>query len=191
MSILYCQRCGAQLPDESKFCTECGFRIGSTNNSSHGETAFIVPPVKEKSRNKGCLSRFLRVFLIIAAITVALIAWLIFQLDIFVYKTYSLSSNYDYTFAEKQEMADLFDGAYILLEDNSYNMFYPETGLGGELNQILKAFSSENEQYDADISRGGNYVYIEILGQNERIVFTFYKASFPERLRFISTYYGL
>ncbi len=45
---MYCQKCGAQNPDEARFCRECGCQIGISVNENKLESEFAkLAPAEE------------------------------------------------------------------------------------------------------------------------------------------------
>ena len=69
---MYCPNCGTKLPDNSKFCVKCGYKINGTemndNNQEPGPQVYHAEkPVKQNKKRNGVI-----IFLIILAVIIAI-----------------------------------------------------------------------------------------------------------------------
>ena len=56
---MYCNQCGAQVPDHAKFCQACGSAVGAEPNSTAAETPCPEPEPEPQRSDPSVLPDFL------------------------------------------------------------------------------------------------------------------------------------
>lgn len=177
---MYCQNCGAQLPDKSKFCNNCGANVSET----------IQLPTETAKAEKAPKGRIQWGKLIIAILLLLLFAVGCFVAfdpntrDLYIYTKSAVYSDYDVTF---EAIEQNFAGTYLLKNSDGYAVIDIDTGLGF-LEEDLKGI---DDSISVEFSSHGNYALIEIEAAetDETIRISYTKVNLLQRLHFLSKYY--
>lgn len=74
---MYCNQCGTELPDDSKFCSNCGAKVADALQTKLSATDTAPPMVDAvTAKQKGSINK--KPFIIIAIIAVAIVAIILF-----------------------------------------------------------------------------------------------------------------
>ncbi len=81
---MFCNKCGAQMPDNQKFCTSCGNALTQQGQVAEMEVVEYIPPekpIKEKKKIKKGYIALIAVFVILIGISVAIVPGLIARIE--------------------------------------------------------------------------------------------------------------
>lgn len=194
---MYCHKCGAQIPDGSRFCNSCGADVSMT--SQPVERIIAEEPQKSGEQpkaktNKGGLGKaFIYIFLLLLIIGAC---WFFFTPElnnVYHYSKVTYSSDYPITEDDKADVEDLFIGTYLYKKNDEYYVANLETGLGFSSKDIKEKLTAEDGfTMKIEINPNNlNYAYLtmEEKSTNTKITVSYIKASIGERLAFISKCY--
>lgn len=177
---MYCNNCGAQIPDGSKFCNNCGASVAQVIQAPT-ETAKVIKPPKEGIQWGRLIISILLLLLFAVGCFVAFDPD---TRDLYVYTKASIYSDYDETF---EAIEDLFAGTYLLKNSDGYTVMNLDTGLGIS----EKDLKDIEESITVEFSSHGNYALIEMKATDtdETVRISYTKVNLKQRLYFLSKYY--
>ena len=172
---MYCPHCGSQVNGKSRFCPACG------------RSVYIV---KEQRKRASFLPAFL-ILLIILAIGAA---YVVYSFDLY-YNESSCDIDADIivrNLIKLTEIETYYNDTYLMVENDDYTIFSPKYGAFESISSNELGVINENGE-TVDIQYRGNYAHLIItdteLGYT--VTYFFRKATFAERLRFISLYFAI
>lgn len=188
---MFCQNCGAQIPDGSKFCNSCGANVEILDQKT-SERVVVVPhkiesTTKPEKHRKGGVVKAL--FWILLLLLILAACWVFFNpdtRDLYVYSKASIYSD-DLEDTEFTPLVSSFEETYLFTPSGHYLFVNLESGLGfseDDINEVLAEYANIN------ISEFGSYAFIEITDKNsnDKVTFTYSRANITERLYFLSKY---
>ena len=187
---MYCNNCGAQIPDGSKFCNNCGFPL-PTNHGNIIVEEKHAPRIESGKRSWGKL--IIAVLLLLVFIVACYLLFNPETSNLYRCSKISYFTVNGLTAEDKEFIDDYFEGSYLLKNSDGFLVANLESGLGFT-EKDLESLSLEEEGMSVEISinpNNSNYAYVEITNKyfDDKVTITYIKASFGERLAFLSKYY--
>ena len=200
---MYCNNCGAQIPDGARFCNNCGVILSRGDDSNSATQVQSSTAAKNYSylnmlgyEGQGNYSQkaqipqkkkshwFLKLVLILLVVVVAFSVWVLYSLDLYVY-TRTMFKGEDVSAQTRRDIEETFQRTYLFNDDGDYLVIDPESGLG------FYGSDLHDDSFDADIECQGNYAFITFRssGSSGEIIVSYYRASLTERFYFASHYY--
>ena len=194
---MHCHNCGAQIPDESKFCNKCGASIIPPKKKNEG--AVIVKPHKREQQKKapqkgdsasGCFTRLLGTILLLAIIVGAV--YLLFHpkwRELYIYEKTTVTSNNPFvnTDGDYADWSEDFSNSYMIKSDGYTIINYEKDRIitDGDIKNNLAGTASAN------FTSNGSYARIEIKAINfdETITIIFRSVTFKERIEFFRFFF--
>ena len=195
---MYCNKCGAEIPDGSIFCNECGANTATLKKRS--SDTFVVKPKKRKQAKatpkkdigaSGCLTRALGMVLVL--IIVVGIAYLLFHpqwRELYIYEKTAVTSNSLFVDSESDyaNWSEDFCNSYLIKNDRGYSI------LDYEKDRSLSARDMKSSlagTASVTFSSNGSYAHIEIkaIDFDETINITFRSVNLKERLEFLRMFF--
>lgn len=167
---MYCPYCGSRVSGESDLCPACGKSIYATKR-----------PRKRAS--------FLHALLILIIVFSAAAVYFAYSLKLYYNES---SCEIDANFLVKgliayTDIETYYDDTFLLVEDGVYTFFSPENG-------ALESIAAEelgvpnSNGVRVNINLEWNYAYLRIYDPDYYVLYSFRKATLPERFRFLSLY---
>ena len=186
--MMYCNNCGKQIPEGSKFCPECGSRITSPvveNQGQYEEEDRSYSSSRNIEKKKPKRRRLLKILFVILCLFAAILLYV--TRGLYIYSTITYKSTDKLTKQDKKEFEELFQGKYMLCLDDEYIVIDPLDGLGFS-DTSIKEHEEDLGKFEFSIS--GNYAYIEITfsTSKDHIIVSFIKPTLQERIYFITKY---
>ena len=202
---MYCRKCGAEMPDSSRYCSRCGEPLlleGDIDYSEdeeevEEETEYYYGSPRKQQSFFGCLFRFVfgliklvfSLVLVVAILASAIGTVALYRMKLYVYSTCTYNVSEYLSKQDKEELESMFTG-YMFVHDNIYSVIDPDSGLGFDytpeyLNDINQA--GMDEGLSLEFEEGGGFIYCtlsERSNPDERIIVSYRQPSFSERLRF-------
>ena len=186
--MMYCNNCGKQIPEGSKFCPECGSRITSPvveNQGQYEEEDRSYSSSRNIEKKKPKRRRLLKILFVILCLFAAILLYV--TRGLYIYSTITYKSTDKLTKQDQKEFEELFQGKYMLCLNDEYIVIDPLDGLGFS-DTSIKEHEEDLGKYEFSIS--GNYAYIEITFSTSKdyIIVSFIKPTLQERIYFITKY---
>ncbi len=201
---MFCSSCGYQMPDNTKYCTNCGARLIPADRGTPSyppdrqeppyDPAPAYPNMPEKKKKK---HTFWKVLLIVLGLLVAAAFIHISNMQLYRYSKITVESDvYSKNDPGFADIIDLFESGYLLIDDSGpllkYSFLSTEYGRGfwdmtiPELNK-----NTGEDGISVDIEYSPNYAYFTVTESEsgDSVTLTFKKASFREKLYYISMAY--
>ena len=169
---MYCPYCGAHIDSRTDYCPACGKSInGNRNSRKHGS--------------------FLHVFLILVIIASAGLVYFSYSIDLY-YNPDPCKIETDFftkAVLDKMDYGSDYQDTFLIVEDNYYTFFRARDG------RLTGCSADESGQIREDGSgiivkkTGKNYASLTFITSGYTEQYTFRKATFAERLKFISLYF--
>ena len=187
--MMYCNNCGKQIPEGSKFCPECGSRITPPvveNQDPLKEEDRSYSSSRNTEKKKPKRRRLLKILIVILCLFAAILLY--GSRGLYIYSTITYKTTDKLTKQDKKEFEELFQGKYMLCLDDEYIVIDPLDGLGFS-DTSIKEHEEDLGKFEFSIS--GNYAYIEITfsTSKDHIIVSFIKPTLQERIYFITKYF--
>ena len=179
---MYCNNCGAQIPDGVRYCNVCGARYISNKTTKKSE---LKQKKKQLRRRKKVAATILILCLVIIGLALAIVYLLPPLKHLYLYDSSEVNAN---TFTQSTINYDVSIFKYTCLTylGNKYYIFSPENGEGWEYGELKRRVLSVG---NLSVRELGKSAYMEMqYNTGGSFTIVYHKASLTERLYIIKQF---